>query len=333
VKDQKKISVGAKKSISSEPQKEVTFSQKYEEPVTSSKIEENFNRVEEPVTSSFRIEETAIESNHTEENINEVKLLKSYQTEENLSEEEPLTSHKIEEPVTSSSIKENFNSQPPSISLESIESPAKATVALLINVSEKPLNLEQTSLPDNSFAKNFVAETRLNVSAVEIEEIEEPIYSRKISESSFSASSSVEVLNERERSVSVSSSSDSDSESVDYSPKLGNRFDVPEVTVTLEEQTPIIVVEDESESEPEIIESPILKTETLNRKNMADSSLTGSSNSGRNSYWSSQALQNDNAQTINEVILLFRVSIFYRCFFLGLLSKNGININLEKNML
>jgi hypothetical protein len=333
VKDQKKISVGAKKSISSEPQKEVTFSQKYEEPLTSSKIEENFNRVEEPVT-SFRSEETAIESNHAEETINEVKLLKSYQTEENLSEEEPLTSDKIEEePVTSSSIKENFNSQPPSISLESIESPAKATVALLINVSEKPLNQEQTSLPDNSFAKNFVAETRLNVSAVEIEEVEEPIYSRKISESSFSASSSVEVLNERERSVSVSSSSDSESDSVDYSPKLGNRFDVPEVTVTLEEQTPIIVVEDESESEPEIIESPILKTETLNRKNMADSSLTGSSNSDRNSYWSSQALQNDNAQTINEVILFFRVSIFNRCLFLCLWSKNGIKINSEKNML
>jgi len=104
-------------------------------------------------------------------------------------------------------IEEEEKISPPTsiISLESIgkvETTSSATVALLIITDDKPASrLGQTSLPDSSLSKNFVAETCLNVSAVDIEELEDqesevPTSTResKLSELSYSVSSSVEDL-------------------------------------------------------------------------------------------------------------------------------------------
>ena len=226
-------------------------------------------------------------------------------------------------------IEEEEKISPPTsvISLESIgkvETTSSATVALLIITDDKPANhLGQTSLPDNSLSKNFVAETCLNVSAVDIEELEDQEESEvpatresKLSELSYSVASSVEDLHqERQRNYSVSSSG-SDQSTDDYPTSTSVRPEVPTVTVTLEEPeskpaaTPIILIEN-NVSEKIFEKSSVLRPKTseseLNLKNMSTDSLNDIPGSGlvRSSYWTNQALQNDNAQKINEVKNVF----------------------------
>jgi hypothetical protein len=191
--------------------------------------------------------------------------------------------------------------QPASLSLETVESPATTTVAIHINVNEDPVPLirvEPQSPPEHP---SYVAETRLNVSAVDIEEVgedesrssESRRSESRSSEQSLSAASSVEILTARGRSESVSSSSSS-VQSVDGYPSMAG-FEVPTVTLTAEESSPIVIVE----SEPDL---PSLATESMNRKNLSEGSESLDSNQARSSYWTKQALQNDTAQKINEVI-------------------------------
>jgi hypothetical protein len=81
---------------------------------------------------------------------------------------------------------------------------------------------------------------------------------------------------------------------VDGYPSMAG-FEVPTVTLTAEESSPIVIVE----SEPDL---PSLATESMNRKNLSEGSESLDSNQARSSYWTKQALQNDTAQKINEVI-------------------------------
>jgi len=85
------------------------------------------------------------------------------------------------------------------------------------------------------------------------------------------------------------------------------------VTVTLEEPeskpvaAPIILIERNDSSENIFDKSSVLRPKPseseLNSKNMSTDSLNEIPSSGlvRSSYWTNQALQNDNAQKINEV--------------------------------
>ena len=248
-----------------------------------------------------------------------------------------------------------------SISLESVgtaETSSKATVALLINLNERPEHLPfvdvgQTSLPDTCLGRNFVAETCLNVSAVDIEELSgesESAYPResKLSEQSYSVASSVEDISDRRRQLSVSSESDSDvsilSDHHSVSSRNETAFPVPSVTVTLDEplqNPPVIIIERDTDiydnqstdtydnQDTGVYDNKPLRTSTedLNLKNMSESVDQGSdSTSGQvsNSYWTNQALQNDNAQKINEVSLFTIYFLNVQSFYVGAISTKRL---------
>lgn len=320
VTESKKISI-SKKSFSNEPEKVDQVHAKSElealDPEVTSK-EDGKDDEKSEVTSHFSnasfeqlndeerelISKLIREQSEDEESVTshvEEKLVTSYEYIENrtlFDEEKPVTPQDTaadDQPVTSedqfetdSLMSEDIDDQPPStFHLSDVETSSKSTVSLVVNATTTTashINLEQV--------KNdscYVTETSLNVSGVEIEEVEDeleggqepeieakPDLDAKLDvdsepevfeqEDESSRFSSIEILNERGRSISVSSSdasdsADGDASEADDSNNAGDSkeapglsFEVPTLTLTIEEQPesrPIVIAEPETESDSE----------------------------------------------------------------------------------